>query len=401
MGKYVHFNREVIEATKVPADRDRIEYRDRKEPGLYLYISRGGTKTFYLYRKFRGKPVRVKIGRYPEFSTTAARERARELKGMLARGENPREKEKEGFSHAVTLKQIGEEYLKVRDISKNTDVMYRGRLNNQLKLWHHRPIVGVTKKQLVDLHDEISRTSGKHMADITMRIFGAFYNFFMDRYDHPGPNPVKTLSVNKLWKTSVTDRRQGMISKEDMPRWFQSVMQHDGKDEKAYLLLLLVTGMRRTEAVNLRWEHVNFREKRFTVHKTKNGKPLNLPLTGFLAEMLESRLQGRSKQTGLVFPSKKSNNKPMSVTNLAAKLSKQSGVSFSLHDLRRTFITYADELELSDNVIKRLVNHSISADVTAGYIVSEVDRLRDPAERICNYILSLTTPQTERCESSA
>ena len=65
MGKCIHFNRESIEGISAPADRDRTEYRDRKEPGLYLYCSRGGARTFYLYRKFRGKPLRVKIGRYP------------------------------------------------------------------------------------------------------------------------------------------------------------------------------------------------------------------------------------------------------------------------------------------------------------------------------------------------
>ena len=40
----------------------------------------------------------------------------------------------------------------------------------------------------------------------------------------------------------------------------------------------------------------------------------------------------------------------------------------TLHDLRRTFITAAESLDISAYAVKRLVNHKMSWDVTAGYI---------------------------------
>ena len=395
MGKCMHFNRESIERISMPTDRDRSEYRDSKEPGLYLYSSRGGAKTFYLYRKFRGKPLRIKIGRYPDFSVTAARERARELKGMLAKGEMPQTTPTTNKPEQVTLGEIGREYLRVRNLSKGSVKLYQGRLDTQLKPWSGRPIASISKKQLVALHGDIARKSGKHMADLTMKLFGAIYNFFMDRHDHPGPNPVKTLSANKLWKTSAADRRQGIIARNDLPKWFRVVMRHESKDERDYLFLLLMTGMRRTEAVTMRWEHVDFEKKMFTVHETKNGKSHSLPMTGFLEELFQSRFRGKRNQTGLVFPSQRDRNAPMYVSTLSERIGKEAGISFTLHDLRRTFITMADELDLSEYVVKRLVNHSTASDVTAGYIISEVDRLREPLEKITQYILSLAGEQNE------
>ena len=72
-----------------------------------------------------------------------------------------------------------------------------------------------------------------------------------------------------------------------------------------------------------------------------------------------------------------------------AKVTNESGVSFTLHDLRRHYITLADSLDLSSFCIKRLVNHSIGSDVTSGYVVSDVERLRGPMQKIEDKILQL------------
>lgn len=68
---------------------------------------------------------------------------------------------------------------------------------------------------------------------------------------------------------------------------------------------------------------------------------------------------------------------------------KESGVAFSLHDMRRTFITIAESLDIPTYALKRLLNHRTDGDVTGGYIVMGVDRLRGPVERIAEKILEL------------
>lgn len=63
-----------------------------------------------------------------------------------------------------------------------------------------------------------------------------------------------------------------------------------------------------------------------------------------------------------------------------------SGVVFTLHDLRRTFATVAEGLDIAGYTLKRLLNHTIHGDVTAGYIVTDVERLRGPMERISRFL---------------
>ena len=68
------------------------------------------------------------------------------------------------------------------------------------------------------------------------------------------------------------------------------------------------------------------------------------------------------------------------------RITAQTGITFMLHDLRRTFITIAESLDIPAYALKRLLNHKFSNDVTAGYIVPTTERLREPMQRISNYI---------------
>ena len=69
---------------------------------------------------------------------------------------------------------------------------------------------------------------------------------------------------------------------------------------------------------------------------------------------------------------------------------KEAEIHFTLHDLRRTFITVAESLDISIYTIKRLVNHKIdnSNDVTAGYVGVDIDRMRAATQKITDQILS-------------
>ena len=53
-----------------------------------------------------------------------------------------------------------------------------------------------------------------------------------------------------------------------------------------------------------------------------------------------------------------------------AHVIKATGIHFTVHDLRRTFITIAESLDIPAYALKRLMNHKMTNDVTAGYIVA-------------------------------
>ena len=69
------------------------------------------------------------------------------------------------------------------------------------------------------------------------------------------------------------------------------------------------------------------------------------------------------------------------------KVIEASGVQFLLHDLRRTFATYADSLGIQHNTIKRLMNHKNNDVTSTHYIHQSIETLRDPMQKITKYIL--------------
>lgn len=73
--------------------------------------------------------------------------------------------------------------------------------------------------------------------------------------------------------------------------------------------------------------------------------------------------------------------------NPIARVIEASGVDFTIHDLRRTFITVAESIDIQPYAIKRMVNHKMRGDVTAGYIVADVERLREPVKRVSEFLL--------------
>jgi len=202
-------------------------------------------------------------------------------------------------------------------------------------------------------------------------------------------NPVRVLSQTRSWY--LVQRRRTVIKSHQPPAWYGGVeaLRDPAAPDTAhtvadYLLLLVFTGLRRQEAVQLCWEHINLQDRTLTVPDPKNHVPHTLPLSDFVLALL-TRRQALAVN-GYVFPGKDDMGYLIEPKRQIAKVMTVSGVVFTLHDLRRTFATVAEGLDISGYTLKRLLNHTIHGDVTAGYIVTDVERLRGPMERISRFL---------------
>ena len=149
--------------------------------------------------------------------------------------------------------------------------------------------------------------------------------------------------------------------------------------------MILLTGLRRQEAATLKWDQVDLIGKILTVLDTKNRDPHTLPLSNFLHELLMLRKQNQTNE--YVFPGTGAAGHIIEPRKQMAKVTQLSDIQFTVHDLRRTFITIAESLDIPAYALKRLLNHKMNNDVTAGYIVADVERLRKPMQLITDYIL--------------
>lgn len=119
-----------------------------------------------------------------------------------------------------------------------------------------------------------------------------------------------------------------------------------------YLLFLLFTGLRRQKAATLKWSNIDLAGRSFTISNTKNREPLTLPLTDFLYYLLQSRRA--ISDSDYVFAGSGKAGYLIEPRHQVKKVIDASGVSFTLHDLRRSYITIAESIDISAYALKRL-----------------------------------------------
>ena len=234
-------------------------------------------------------------------------------------------------------------------------------------------------------HQELSEKVGRTTANNVMRHLRSVYNFAAAAQDDYPPNPVQILTQARAWHRE--QRRQTVVNAQDPPKWWDAVMA-EPEYSRDFLLMALFTGMRRSELMKLRWEHVDLATRTLHIPTTKNGDPLNLPLSNFLGELLSER-KVKAGSSPWVFPGPGKKGHLVETKKFLLRVSAGSGVSFTLHDLRRTFITIAESLDVPYYALKRLLNHRANGDVTGGYIVVNAERLRGPVEQVSEKILEL------------
>ena len=299
MGQELNFSSKRLHGIAPAGGPGREVYRDRGEPGLNLYVTPRGTKTFFLVKKFEGRPLRIKIGRFPDLPVSAARAKAQQFKGQLALGVNPVE-EKRG------------ERLRDGHAEARRGEIYRHEARQALRRHHPalrraqpdqpRPMAGQTPR--ID-----HQTAGGGQARETGQ--GA-------RPPHRGPvlphlqrllrvlrrplrlhrpQPGQDAGQEPALENGREGPAQASPHREESPVWYAAVGTL-GELERDYLLVLLVTGMRKTEATRMRWENVDFDSRSFTIKGTKNGEDLALPMGSFLRDLLARRLNTARAPSG-------------------------------------------------------------------------------------------------------
>lgn len=381
-----------------PAEKGkRNYYHDEKTPGLILQVTDSGTKTFQVYKWQNNKPVRVTLGRYPGMTIEQAQKIAKKTIAELADGIDPNKKKKADRVKGVTLRECFDKYIKTKKLKPGTIIDYERVMREGFSDWQNKPMKEITRDMVEAKHRNLGKNS-EARANNAMRVLRALFNYAGEVYeDEEGrtlfpDNPVKRLSKTNGWYT--IERKQTVIKDHELEKWFEAVLSLSLADgvlydtARDYLLVLMLTGMRKTECAKLSWENICFKSKTLKIIDVKNNKAHTLPLSDYLQEILQNRYNRRTHKK-FVFPSDTSSTGYISDVRGLVKIVRQhSGVVFTLHDIRRTFITIAEGRDISVYALKRLVNHSTkNGDVTDGYIITDVERLRGPMQQVTDYIL--------------
>lgn len=390
----LRFTKRAIDALSHP-ETGQILYRDEMLRGFGLRVG-SHSKVYFAEGQVQNRTRRVTIGRADVISVDAARKRALGILSNMAMGVDPSAEKRRVAQESLTLGQAFDRFFTTRTtIATSTRESYQRTVDLYLKDWRRKAVTSISRQMILKRHQRIAKANGEVTANNVMRHFRSVYNVTAAAHDEFPPNPVNILTQARAWYPER--RRRGAVVAHDLPAWWAAVMEEPDYS-RDFLLIALFTGMRRNEIASLRWEHINLDERALHIPRTKNGDPLDLPLSDYLVDLLQER-RVKAGASPWVFPSTGRKGHIVETKKFTARVTERSGVKFTLHDLRRTFITIAESLDIPHYALKRLLNHRLSGDVTAGYIVSDLERLRGPVEAVANRISEIASIRSERTAS--
>lgn len=315
----------------------------------------------------------------------------------MEQGNDPKAVSAKRKIQAVTLFEVFESYKAKRELRPRTLQEYTNNLHRCVPDWLNLPISGLTRSIVEERLIKLSsangpRGEGKAQAGQCYRPLRSLMRFAQEEYEVESKpileaDPTRNLSRGRPWTEKI--RRQGVVQKHQLASWFKAVLALSDETVREYLIVVMLTGLRRSEALSLKWADIDLQGAylRIDASTSKNHLEHRLPLSDNLHDLLKERLQRNQLKSPYVFPGKVPGSHLQEPKRMLKRVAKSSGIQFMLHDLRRTFLTVAESLDISGHTLKKLANHSTRGDVTSGYIVSDMERLREPMQRITDYIL--------------
>jgi integrase len=384
-----------IAHTRVPAT-GQVMLWDSQVTGLGVRILPSGSRTFwFMYRPTGGRSVNsrmVKINTFPTITLADARKAARAHAGAVARGQNP-------------AQEIAENKRRSSDTLRAL-LADDGTYERSLK---HHHIVN-RKQALSSLRRGLPRLMGREVSDLTRADFVAaitaiegegrpgaaqdlrkFARVFLEWCVESGRIAANPLAGLRRRKRSRVERLKaaangGRALSDDEVR---NVWASAGKFGSfgALVRLALLTGLRRGELAQLERARDLLADRIIVQPEhAKSGAQHEVPLTAAMRAVIAAVPVTTGK---LVFPSVITGGRIKGWTKLVAKLQRDSGVDFRLHDLRRTARTLMSRLGVAEDIAELAIGH-VRTDLVARYNKDQAWEGRSDAfARVSDHVAAL------------
>jgi integrase len=328
-----------------------------KEPGIYydtttpaFGIRIGKNRKAWVITKGNDRQ-RITIGRYPSMTLAEAR---KEAKKQLA--ETPLDRKAR-----ITLSAAYEDYKATLPTKKpRTQRDYKRVLDK-----YFEPKLGSKQLGAVGYEDAMDCVEGLPPSEKAhaLAVVRTFFRWCVKPPRRYIPHsPIEGVEI-KLAKK----RKRVLMEGELVQVW--RAAEEQSHPYGTIVQLLIMTGQRRGEIAALRWPWINEKERTITLpgEVTKNGLEHTFPYNGQVASVLET--VPRLNSTDLLFPSRVSDERPVSGWSKYKKELADGVDGWTLHDLRRTFRTLHGEIGTDRQIAERLINHAagVTTDVEAIY----------------------------------
>lgn len=352
------FTQEVIErlTAKRAPKADKL-YFDDASPGFFLrtYAS-GAPAVFGVKYSVGGKQRRMNLGIATKGNLQTIRELAETVRAKAKLGQDTlaEQQAERAKPRGSTLGKLIPAYLKARKEGRDGEKPLRARslyiqtlyLNKHWEPLHKRAADEIVRKDIVPLIDEMAEKRGRVTADRARTVLSSFFSWCIEK-DYVEANPT-----NDIKDRAPAGSRERVLSEGELVAVWKAA--GDAADFGKVVRLLMLTGCRKMEIVGLLWPEISFDRRQIDLHsdRVKTGRPFQLPLSDQAIAILKT-CHAIAGQDRLFVSFSASRYKDEFDKSLPADMP-----HWTLHDLRRSFVTHMAENNFaSPHIIEACVNH--------------------------------------------
>jgi integrase len=333
--------------------------------GLYLQVSKFGTKSWVFRFMVDGVTREMGLGSLNTFTLKGARERARECRQLLNRGEDPIDARKLKKTEArkakaarMTFRQCAADYQEEHAASwknKKHREQWASTIERANKAFGDLDVAAIDVSVLAKFLSPMWRETPETASRLRGRI-EAVLGWATVRGFRQGDNPARWRGhLEHLLAARQKGKHHSALPYTDLPAFMAELHKRDSVSARAIEFTIL-TAARTGEVVGAVWEEIDRKEKTWTIpaERMKSGREHRVPLSDRVVELL-----GTPQSSGLIFQPIRPR-----MRDLLAALNPQ----ITLHGFRSSFRDWAAEhTNFPREVCEMALAHSIGDKVEAAY----------------------------------
>ena len=247
---------------------------------------------------------------------------------------------------------------------------------------------GHVQKFIANVKDtkELSKQTIKHILGLISKVFNKMSD--LDYYE--GKNPAAKVSKSL---GGVNNVKTNTLFENERNRLLEVLKGYPNQSVANLLKFLLFTGIRRGSAYKLRWQDVDFENRKIFLDTTKNGESFYLKICNSALDTLKDQIKYKSDKSDVVFPDDSGLQRKHHIPQFNY-IKKLSGIDkpFRIHDLRHQFASELARKNVPLGVIQQLMGHK-SMRMTERYSHFAPDNFNDALSKIDNAFGSGTHQQ--------
>lgn len=380
----VRLNKRTVEAITPPPSEggrpSRTWVCDVTTPRLELCVWSTGRKTWYWVGRVHGRPVRVKLGSFPEMTPEQARKLAASTSAGVAEGIDPRDdrrKMREGLTLGGAFGEYLDRYAKQHKRTWQEDERTFRRYCGRLK---SRRLADIKRADIGNLHAQVGKR-GKYAANRLLALLSKVFNFAETELGHEAGNPCKGI---KRFREQSRDR---FLKPAELGRFF-AALEAEPPTMRDFFLVSLLTGARKGNVESMRWDELSLDRGEWRIPRTKAGESQVVYLPAQAVEILRQRQQTSKSQ--YVFPARtgaKSGHITRPYASWKRICQRARLTDLRPHDLRRSLGSWQAATGASLPVIGKTLGHR-NQSTTAVYARLDLSPVRASVDAAVSAMLA-------------